>query len=216
MPLPGTPLGGISTVSQHGNQATFTGWAFDYDAPDTPLTVVASIGGRFAASVVSGVSRPDIDAAFHGTGTHGFQLVLSLPAGSTGVCLDAANIGPGSPRRLGCATVQVPVSPVGALESVAVQGNSALVTGWTVDFDVPSQAIGVVIDVAKVHEASGPTSVDRTDINQDYQITGTHGFSTTVALPDGSSTVCAYGVNVGPGSNSLLGCQTVTVTSGSP
>lgn len=212
MPLPGTPLGGISRVSQHGNQATFTGWAFDYDAPDTPLTVVASIGGRFAASVVSSVPRGDIDTAFHGTGTHGFQLVLTLPAGSTGVCLDAANIGPGSPSRLGCTTVQVPISPVGALESVAVQDHSALVTGWAVDFDAPSQAIGVVIYVGKVPEAWGLTPVDRTDINQDYQITGTHGFSATVALPDGSSTICVYGVNVGAGSNSLLGCQTVTVT----
>jgi len=211
VPLPGSPVGGITTVSQHGNLATFTGWAFDYDAPDTALTVVAGIGGRFAASVVSSVSRPDIDTAFHGSGTHGFQLDVPLPAGSTGVCIDAANVGPGSAGRLGC--VQVVFSPVGALDSVAVQGNTAVVTGWTVDFDAPSQAIGVVIDVNKVHAAWGLTPVDRPDVNQNYRITGTHGFSATVKLPDGSSTICAYGVNVGPGNNALLGCQTVTVSS---
>jgi hypothetical protein len=216
VPLPGSPVGAIDRVSRHSNVATFTGWAFDYDAADTALTVVAGIGGRYAASVVTTVSRPDVNALLHGTGAHGFQLDVPLPAGTTGICIDAANVGPGSPSRLGCATVTVPISPIGALDSVTVQGNSAVVNGWTFDFNAPSEAIGVVIDVGSVHAAWGPTPVDRGDVNQAYQITGTHGFSATVSLPTGDSTICAYGVNVGPGSNSLLGCRTVTVTSSAP
>jgi hypothetical protein len=215
-PLPGSPLGAIDHVSQHGDVASFTGWAFDYDAPDTALTVVAGIAGRYAASVVTNVSRPDVDALMHGTGNHGFQLDVTLPAGTTGVCLDAANVGPGSPSRLGCASLTVPVSPIGALDTVTVQGNKAIVTGWAVDFNAPSQAIGVVINVGSVHAAWGPTTVDRSDVNQAYGVTGTHGFSATVTLPNGTSSICGYGVNVGPGSNSLLGCRTVTVTSSAP
>ena len=211
-PLPGSPLGAIDHVSQHGNVASFTGWAFDYDAPGTSLTVVAGIAGRYAASVVTNVSRPDIDALMHGTGNHGFQLDVTLPAGTTGVCLDAANVGPGSPSRLGCVSLTVPVSPIGALDTVTVQGNKAIVTGWTVDFNAPSQAIGVVVNVGSVHAAWGPTTVDRSDVNQAYGITGTHGFSATVTLPNGTSTICGYGVNVGPGRNSLLGCRTVTAS----
>ncbi|HEU5268997.1 MAG TPA: hypothetical protein VFU36_03665 [Jatrophihabitans sp.] len=214
--LSGSPVGAIDRISQHGNVASFTGWAFDYDAPDTALTVVAGIGGRYAGSVVTNLTRSDVNTALHGTGTHGFQLDLRLPAGTTGVCIDAANVGPGSPARLGCASVTVPVSPVGALDSVTVQGNKATVTGWAVDFNAPGQAIGVVINVGSVHAAWGPTPIDRTDVNQEYGITGTHGFSATVTLPNGTSTICGYGVNVGPGSNSLLGCRTVSVTSGAP
>jgi hypothetical protein len=215
-PLTGSPLGGISTVSQRGNVATFTGWAFDYDAPGTSLTVVAGIGGRYAASVVSNVSRPDINSAFHGTGLHGFRIDVTLPAGAAGVCLDAANVGPGSPSRLGCSTRYVPISPVGALDAVTVQGDHALVSGWTFDFDAPSQAIGWVVNVRSTHAAWGLTSVARTDVNQVWGVTGTHGFSTSVPLPAGTSTVCAYGVNVGPGSNSLLGCRTVTAGANAP
>jgi len=210
VPLTGSPLGVIDKVSQHGNVASFTGWAFDYDAPATALTVVAGIGGHYAGSVVTNLSRPDVNETLHGTGTHGFQLDLRLPAGATGVCIDAANVGPGSPSRLGCVTVTVPVSPIGALETVTLQGNQAVVKGWTVDFDAPGQAIGVVINVGSTHAAWGPTTVDRPDVNQSYGITGTHGFSATLTLPSGASTICAYGVNVGAGSNSLLGCQTVT------
>jgi len=213
VPLSGSPLGGISTISQHSNVVTFTGWAFDYDAPDTSLTVVAGIGGRYAASVVSNVSRPDINTVFRGAGMHGFRLDVPLPAGTTGVCLDAANVGPGSPSRLGCSTRSVPISPVGYLDTVTVQGNQVTVTGWTFDFNAPSQAIGMVINVGSAHAAWGPTSVTRSDVNQAYGITGTHGFSTTVTLPPGDSTICAYGVNVGPGSTSLLGCRAVTVAS---
>ena len=210
--LTGSPLGHIDSVSQRGATATFTGWAFDYDEPGTALTVVASIGGANAGSVVTNVPRPDVNGAMRGTGVHGFQFDVSLPAGSSVVCLDAGNVGTGSTSRLGCVTRQVPVSPIGVLDSVAVQGNQAVVTGWTVDFNAPSQAIGVVIDVGSVHAAWGPTPVDRPDVNQAYRITGTHGFNSTVTLPSGSSTICAYGVNVGPGSNSLLGCRTVTVS----
>jgi hypothetical protein len=208
--LPGTPLGGISTASRHSNVATLTGWAFDYDAPDTPLTIVGIIGGRGVASVVSNTSRPDINGTFHGTGLHGYRIDVPLPAGVSKVCLNANNVGPGSSLRLGCANFQVPVSPVGALDSVAVQGKMALVTGWTFDYDATAQSIGVVINVGLVHGAWGPTPVDRADVNQAWGITGKHGFSAYVALPPGSSTVCAYGVNVGVGSNTLLGCKTVT------
>ncbi|MFL6161372.1 MAG: hypothetical protein ACJ74U_04010 [Jatrophihabitantaceae bacterium] len=215
-PLPGSPLGGISTVSQHGNVATFTGWAFDYDAPDTSLTVVAGIGGRYAASVVSDVSRPDINVTLHGTGMHGFRLAVPLPAGASGVCIDAANVGPGAPTRFGCVGFRVPTSPVGAVDSVTVQGNRAVVTGWTFDFNAPGQAIGVVVNVGSTHAAWGITPVNRPDVNQAWGITGNHGFSATVTLPPGASTICAYGVNVGPGSNSRLGCQTVTVSSSTP
>ena len=96
VPLTGSPLGGISTVAQKGNLVTFTGWSFDYDAPDTALTVLASLDGVFAGSVVTTVMRPDINTALHGTGPHGYLLKVRVPAGSSTVCLHALNRGPGT------------------------------------------------------------------------------------------------------------------------
>ena len=209
VPLSGSPLVGFSTISQHGNIATFTGWAFDYDAPGSELYATAGIGGIYAARVRTTVLRPDIDTALHGTGTHGFTLDVPLPAGTTTVCVGASNIGPGSPVRIGCHTFVVSTSPIGLLDSVTVQGTKATVTGWTLDFNDPSQAIGMVIDVGSRHTAWGPTTVTRSDVNSSYRVTGAHGFSTVVTLPPGASTVCAYGVNVGAGHNTLLGCRTV-------
>ncbi len=215
VPLSGSPLGGISKVTQHGNLATLTGWSFDYDAAGTPLTVVANTDGRFAGSVVSNVSRPDINAFFHGTGLHGYSLAVRLPAGSSTVCMHALNRGPGaSETRLGCAAFRVSLSPIGKVDSVTVHGNQALITGWTFDFNNTAQSIGAVIDRNGRHVAWGATSVARDDVNQAWQITGIHGFSYSVTLAAGTNQLCAYAVNIGAGSNPLLGCRTVAAASG--
>src|SRR5207237_10790336 len=42
------------------------------------------------------------------------------------------------------------------------------------------------------------------------------GFSLCVAAAGGEYTVCVYGINVGGGGNSLIGCRTVVVPSGPP
>ncbi|HST50331.1 hypothetical protein [Jatrophihabitans sp.] len=213
--LDGSPIGGISSVTQKGNLATFTGWSFDYDAPDTGLTVVANVNGRYAGSVGSTVSRPDINAAMHGTGPHGYLLKVRVPAGASTVCLHALNRGAGHESRLGCASFRVSLSPIGKLDSVTVQGSRALVTGWTFDFSDTAQAIGTVVDDNGKHVAWGPTKVVRNDVNTAWSITGAHGFSYSVALSPGTNRICAYGVNVGTGGgNSLLGCRSVSPASG--
>jgi hypothetical protein len=215
VPLNGSPIGGISTKSQKGNLATFTGWSFDYDAPSAGLTVVANVNGAFAGSVGSTVVRPDINAAMHGTGAHGYVLKLRLPAGTSTVCLHALNRGPGSESRLGCAAFRVSLSPIGKVDSVTMQGDRAVITGWTFDFSSTAKAIGVVIDNNGKHVAWGPTAITRGDVNQAWSITGVHGFSYSIPLAAGTNRLCAYGVNTGAGGgNSALGCRSVTRAAG--
>ena len=215
VPLNGSPLGGISSVTQKGNLATFTGWSFDYDVPHTPLTVVANVNGRFAGAVGSTVLRPDINLAFRGTGLHGYRISVRLPAGSSTVCLHALNHGPGTESRLGCKGFRVSLSPIGKIDSVTVQGARAVISGWTFDFNNTSQAIGVVIDRNAKHVAWGPTTIERSDVNTAWAITGKHGFSRTVQLAAGANQLCVYAVNIGAGgSNPLLGCRTLTGPAG--
>ena len=80
-PLSGTPLGGISAATQKGLTTTVTGWAFDYDAPDSGSLVRAYVNGRYAAGAMTTVTRSDINAAFHGSGTHGYSIPVTLPTG---------------------------------------------------------------------------------------------------------------------------------------
>jgi hypothetical protein len=43
-----------------------------------------------------------------------------------------------------------------------------------------------------------------------YGITGTHGYTFSVPLAAGTNQLCMYGINSGAGSNTLIGCRTVT------
>lgn len=107
-------------------------------------------------------------------------------------------------------------NPLGVVDSITSTPGKVTVTGWTFDPDstdpIPVHAylngVGTPFvanlprpDVAAVFPGSGPN----------------HGFSVTVPVTTlGPQTACMYGINVGPGTNTLIGCPTVTAESGAP
>jgi GH25 family lysozyme M1 (1,4-beta-N-acetylmuramidase) len=103
----GNPIGDITGSTRSGTTADITGWAID---PDTasPITVDTYVDGRYAASTVASLSRPDIGPLHPGFGpNHGFDVPLSgLTVGSHQVCVYAINTGAGSSNPvLGCLTI---------------------------------------------------------------------------------------------------------------
>jgi len=210
MTLPGIPVGYVDSVVQKGSVVTLSGWSFDYDAPTSPLTVVARVNGALAGTVGSTILRRDINTLFHGTGLHGFTVTVRVPAGASTVCVYALNKGPGSTGRPGCRMIQLRTSPFGRIDSVTVRGNQAVITGWAFDFSSAARAIGVTVTRNGKQVASSPTSLVRSDVNRAWSVTGTHGFSYSVGLAAGANQLCVTGVNIGAGANALLGCRTVT------
>ncbi len=58
------------------------GWARDPDRPDVPACLEVLAGGRIVARTVANLFRDDLQRAGHGSGCHGFHLVLpDQPAG---------------------------------------------------------------------------------------------------------------------------------------
>jgi hypothetical protein len=53
------------------------------------------------------------------------------------------------------------------------------------------------------------STILRRDINTLFHGTGLHGFTVTVRVPAGTSTVCIYALNKGPGSTGRAGCRVV-------
>jgi hypothetical protein len=211
VPLSGNPVGFIDSVVQKGSVVTLTGWSFDYDAPAAPLTVVAGVNNRLAATVGSTILRRDVNSLFHGTGLHGYTITVRVPAGTSTVCVYGLNKGPGTTGRIGCRPIQLRTAPLGRIDSVTVQGNRAVVTGWAFDFSSPARSIAVTVTRNGRQVASSPTTLVRADVNRAWSVTGSHGFSYTVALGAGANQLCAYGVNIGAGANALLGCRTVKI-----
>jgi hypothetical protein len=114
------PRGSFDSVSSPApGQVEISGWAFDPNAPKTPVSISAYLGGEadeagsspYELGPVAVQERSDLLALFPRAGTaHGFD--ASFPVVGSGrqrLCVYALDIGPGSDKLLGCRTVGVPV-----------------------------------------------------------------------------------------------------------
>jgi hypothetical protein len=104
-----------------------------------------------------------------------------------------------------------PGGPFGNLEGASQVANGVRVAGWAIDPDT-SAAIEVHVYVDSIGTNTGAASRPRPDVGRVFPDYGSgHGFDTVVGAGPGWHNVCAYGINVGGGSNQLLGCRQVLV-----
>jgi subtilisin family serine protease len=213
------PLGSFDTATGGPGSIAVTGWAID---PDTvaPVPVEVRVDGQLRATVTADAVRPDVGAAFPGYGSaHGFATSVSAAAGSRQVCVTARNDASGGPSTsLGCRTVTVPSgSPFGSVDRVApfLPGLVA-VSGWAIDPDTAAP-VDVHVYVDGVFAGAFPAAGSRPDVGAAFPGYGPdHGFSLIVPSLGGTRQVCTYGINVGPGTNRLIGCRAVVMPGGSP
>ena len=118
----------------------------------------------------------------------------------------------GAIRSAAGALVDAAHSPVGHLDSVTPVLGGLRVRGWTLDPDTTGWIYGWI----SFGSQQGPVaaSVDRPDLAAAFPGRGTaHGFDRTYSLLAGTYSVCAWGVNTGPGRDTGIGCTTATVNS---
>src|SRR5262249_43519796 len=114
---------------------------------------------------------------------------------------------------VGCRNVFVESSPIGSLDVVRRVPAGLRVGGWAIDPDTASP-ITTVVYVDGNGYSLGTSSGLRADISSTFPAYGgNHAYDGFVPAPPGWHQVCAYGIDVGPGNNNLLGCRTVFVDS---
>ncbi|MDY7526663.1 hypothetical protein [Cryobacterium sp. 10C2] len=209
----GSPVGMLEGVSTSVGSVTASGWAID---PDTAASIAVHVYvDAVGVPVLANGTRTDVGAANPGYGNaHGYSATVSTGPGSHSVCAYGINVANGSNTQLGCQTVNVlgeqGRAPTGVLETVRAVTGGIGVTGWALDPDTASSiAVHVYVDgVGTAYVANKA----RPDVGAAYVGYGdNHGFAETVAASPGSHSVCAYGINAGPGPNTLIRCTTVTV-----
>jgi hypothetical protein len=210
----GNPFGNVELVAVEPGAFRVIGWAID---PNTtsPIAVHVYVGSVGTATTADR-PRSDVGAAYPGSGdAHGFDVtVAATGSGDVPVCVYAINSGAGANVLLSCTTVTaLSGPPVGELTRISAGSASIDVAGWAIDPDTVSPiAVHVYVDSVGV-AVNASTAVD--GINSAYAQYGkNHGFATPIAAAAGTHQVCAYGINVGPGGNSVIGCQTVVVPGG--
>ena len=103
-------------------------------------------------------------------------------------------------------------NPFGRLDSVTVlSGHRVHLRGWAIDPDRRSQPL----QIAVYHGVHGigwfPSGMYRPDVARAFHAGPRQGFDITVTQLPGKHHMCAYAINIGPGSNTLIGCQTIVV-----
>ena len=216
--LGGDPFGVIDTARAVGpGRIEVSGWAIDPNGV-TPTQVVARVNGVDTV-VTANQDRPDLGNPGGLGNLHGYTTTVQVPTGgNVQVCMGAANsIGPGSSVSLGCRNVVMPGgSPIGVIDTASNGVGSISVTGWVVDPDTAA-AIDVHVYVDGIGRLAIRADGTRTDVAAGFPGYGpTRGYSGSVSIGGGAHTVCVYGINVGVGNHSLLGCRVVQVAGGSP
>jgi len=133
-------------------QVQISGWAIDPNAPTTPVSITAYLGGKIDEGGASGYElgpiatqeRSDLLALFPRAGaSHGFDSSFPvIGSGRQRLCVYALNIGPGADKLLGCRTVAVPV-PITVLRTRSA-GNEVRISvrcEWPVGTACPGQML---------------------------------------------------------------------------
>ena len=216
---PFRPVGRVESATADGRTVQVAGWAYDPDAPTTPVDVKVYADGRFAGRIAANGARPDVVGAYPDAGPNsGFRGSVPLTPGRHTVCARAVDQVSGlGERDLGCRVVTLAEQawqPVGNFDSaVASPDGRVVLNGWTWDPDAGEHANGVRIFVDGAWVTSFVATGNRPDIAAAFPGAGPyHGFSATIRVSSGRHTVCAYAINVGHGSvDPRLGCRVVNV-----
>ena len=225
------PVGAFDVVdSPRPGRVHVRGWSFDPSASASPVTIHVYVGGQAGPSAeghnigAAGGSRPDVGLAYPGVGdNHGFDTTFSTDRyGTQQVCVYGINIGAGSNALIQCKSVNIAnPNPFGSFDTVRSNSPGRIhVRGWSIDPN--RRTTPVIIHVYVGGQASaaneghntGPADRYRRDVGAAVPGAGNHhgfdvGFTTSRR---GTQQVCVYGIDVGPGTNTLIGCKTVAIS----
>lgn len=222
------PTGDINSVTGGTGSITVRGWAFDKDALSEALDIHVYIGGPAGSGapgyiIKADKERADVPNVYPGVGNyHGYYDTIETErTGTQDIYLYAINKGGGDNTFLGSRTVTIKKEniPVGVYESATGGAGSINVRGWAYDADDVTRALDIHVYIGG--ECGNPNAEghiisanqERTDVGNTYSGVGNyHGFSADIATEKtGKQKVYVYAINIGSGSNQLLGCKEVTI-----
>ncbi len=208
-----SPVGRFEVATATPGRIHVSGWALD---PQTsvPVTTELLVDGVVRSTMRADLHSSSVPARYAALGSsRRFKAsAVAVPSGNHTVCVRARNQGAGVDTLVDCRILEVPPhNPGGALEGVTSNRPGKIdVTGWALDLE-STKPINVLLAVGGRWHVVTADRV-RNDIAASYPGYGAeHGIAASITAKGGPTTVCAYGINVEGGSNSLIGCRKVDV-----
>ena len=206
------PVGALDSVSSGMESFTVGGWAVD---PDTtgPITVHVYLDGNAIQALSANTSRPDVGLAKGMGDNHGFNGTVKASYGKHEVCIYAIDSWGGSNPGVGCSTVDVNGTAIGAVDSAGATSGQIIVNGWAVDPNTTAP-IQVHVYVDSNWRTALTANIARPDVGVAKGMGDNHGFSGTINAAAGMHQVCVYAIdswNWPNPTNPLIACRSVTV-----
>jgi hypothetical protein len=214
----GSPEGGLDTVVPATGSLTLSGWAVDPDAPTASVNVSVQVDSQWFL-LVADKTGTDFSSRYPGAGNkHNFSGTIQVAPGTRTMCIYLGNRGAGSDGTLGCRQVQIlDTSPRGEIRDIWTSIDGISLWGWAADTDAPNDALAIRVVVNRTATYNWIADQPWAPIGQLLPGVGiNHGWGSTVKVPGGDYSVCVFAVNRGAGSDTALGCRSVTVASASP
>ena len=217
------PEGSLDLCNGGPGTVRVAGWAKD---PDTSaaIQVHVYIGGEAGTSgaeghvITANTNRSDV-------GAHAFDTTISTnKTGSQEVHVYAIDSASGTNTQIGSATVNITsANPTGVVDVVSGKCGAVSVRGWAFDPSDTSKQIDIHVYVGADSTAGGgeghaiTANKLREDVHKVYGCGKKHGFDAAIETKKtGKQTVYIYAINIGSGSNQLIGKKTVNITSPNP
>lgn len=213
-----SPIGTVDAVAGGVGTISVKGWAIDVDSLFRSDSVHVYVDGALSGVFAADVDRPDLATAFEldngqkvNIGTkYGYAGSVPATAGKHRVCVYGIDTrGRARNTTLGCATTTVAnAGPVGSFDRLEFfPDGRPVVHGWAADPDDKTNPLTVAIYVDGAGATYLTGSEDRPDVAASTGATSA-GLVAILAKPAaGRHTACMYGINVGPGTNTLIGCK---------
>lgn len=203
------PFGWLDVVAREPGGIRLAGWSIDPAAPSAPSDVYVEIGWGWTGMVPARSPNAALSSAYPGAGPdHGFDVVLPVPPldATVPICVYGAR-GTSPVSVIACTEIALRTTPLGSLDAVRSGTGSVRVSGWAFDPDAagPIEVHVYTEDgIARGAIAEGY----RPDVAAAFPgASQHHGFVLDLPAQYMGQSVCAYAINVGPGSGHLpLGC----------
>jgi hypothetical protein len=189
----------------------------NYDVVDTPQVMIDSVAAiiawKFSLYNVNPLGTTRLTSGGGGTARYAAGTVVTLPTifGHRDVGTTAC---PGQYGYAKLDGIRQQVSgllagaynPVGAFDSISVEGQWVTVRGWATDPDTTGP-VTMHVYADGVNVVAIPLANETRD-----GVTGPHAYTAQFPLVFGQHTVCVYAINQGPGTtNPHLGCKTIVI-----
>lgn len=124
------PWGDLTVTPVGNGQVRVSGYALD--ALTSQSLTVHLEGGGHVYDVPANQPAPDVNAGFGVAGNHGFDRVLSMPAGHYDLCSTFVGFAPGPSTPVGCQVVDVPGAKPGQVSrpKVKAKGHGKALVKW--------------------------------------------------------------------------------------